>query len=57
MVVPSTPKVAYALVYQIEVQARLLILMKKKNRFPHSVLLMPARLFGPPLLFGYWYTR
>jgi hypothetical protein len=34
MVVPSTPKVAYALVYQIEVQARLLILMKKKIDFP-----------------------
>ena len=41
--------------YQIEVQARLLILMKKFPDFfialPsfYSVLIMPARLFGPTL--------
>ena len=45
------------LVNRIEVQARLLILMKKFPHFPiarplfYSVLLMLARLFGPVLLF------
>ena len=41
-----------------QVQARLLILMKSSQISPlqdplfYSVLLMPARLFGPALLFG-----
>ena len=48
-----------ALVYRIEVQARLLILIKKFPESPlhdlyfmYCVLLMPARLFNPALLFG-----